>query len=67
MAKRVPATITPKDIAEELGVTPLQFRIFLRGRQMGVGRGKRYRFTQSKAERLKRAYAREHDLELDTE
>lgn len=59
------ATVTPKDIAEDLDVTPLQIRIFLRSRQMNVGRGKRYKFTTKQAEKLKTEYAKEHGIEME--
>lgn len=63
MAKQ--ATITPKDIAEDLGVTPLQVRIFLRSKNKGVGQGKRYKFTEKQAEKIKAAFAKQHGIELE--
>jgi hypothetical protein len=48
--------ITPTDIAKELEIEPRQFRVFLRSRDMNVGRGKRYGFSKREADRLKAAY-----------
>jgi hypothetical protein len=53
-------TQTPRMIAEELDITPVQFRIFLREQGVGVGRGKRYKFTKKQAEKLVKKYNRQH-------
>lgn len=56
--------LTPKEMAQELGITPRQFRIFLRSQKLNVGRGKRYSFTEAEAKKLVAQYSQEHaDIE----
>ena len=55
------ATITPRQIAEELGVTPFQVRVFLRSGQIFDGKfadGKytRYKFTEEEARQVKEGF-----------
>lgn len=55
------ATITPRQIAEELGVTPFQVRVFLRSGQIFDGKfadGKytRYKFTEEEAKQVKEGF-----------
>lgn len=55
------ATITPRQIAEELGVTPFQVRVYLRSGQIFDGKfadGKytRYKFTEEEAKQIKEGF-----------
>jgi predicted transcriptional regulator len=52
----VKKNVTPKMIADELGITSVQFRVFLREQGIGVGRGNRYKFTEKQAEKLVKKY-----------
>jgi len=52
--------LTPKTMAEELGITPRQFRIFLRSKDLNVGRGKRYHFPKAEAAKLVKEYREVH-------
>lgn len=62
-----PKLVTPSDIAKELSIRPVQFRIFLRAKDMGVGRGKRYGFTPEHAAKLKAEYEAKHAAAEDDE
>lgn len=50
------ATFTTSDIAEELGIESKTLRVFLRSQDMGVGRGKRYKFTEAEVAEIVDAY-----------
>lgn len=55
----MPDTITAKQLARQLGITPRQFRQFLRTRSSSyaaVGRGKRYEFPIEECNRVKAEY-----------
>lgn len=55
-----PEGLTPKEMAAELGIEPRQFRIFLRSKQLNVGRGKRYHFPKGEAAKLVKEYLEAH-------
>lgn len=48
--------VTTTDIADELGIDSKALRVFLRSDGNGVGRGKRYRFTEKQAAKLIQKY-----------
>ena len=52
-------SITAKQLARQLGVTPRQFRRFLRTRSSSdeaVGRGHQYEFPEEEVDRIKAEY-----------
>lgn len=61
------ATFTTSDIAEELGIESKTLRVFLRSQDMGVGRGKRYKFTEAEVAEIVDAYQSDDEVEDDDE
>lgn len=51
---------TTRDMAEELDVESKTLRVWLRGQDLGVGRGREYRFTDKKFRRLVKQYKADH-------
>lgn len=64
MATSTKKVVTPKEIAEELGLTPLQVRIWLRSQELNVGRGKRYKFTEAEAKKITAKVAEHYEVEV---
>jgi hypothetical protein len=46
--------VTVKDLAEKLGTTPYELRKFIRGLDLGVGRGTRYQWPSMNSADVKR-------------
>lgn len=56
MAKQAKKYHSTRELAEELGVESKTIRVWLRGQDLGVGRGREYRFTEKKFRKLIKAY-----------
>lgn len=54
------AKVGPKEIAQDLGIEAKTLRVFLRSKDMNVGRGKRYEFTAGQASKIKADYKKAH-------
>jgi hypothetical protein len=54
------AKVGPKEIAQDLGIEAKTLRVFLRSKDMNVGRGKRYEFTAGQAAKIKSDYKKAH-------
>lgn len=49
-----------RELAEELGVESKTLRVWLRDQDLGVGRGREYRFTDKKFRKLVKQYRAAH-------
>lgn len=54
--KKTPDTLTTKQVAEALGTTAKELRVYLRTASKGVGSGKRYAFTAKDVPALKTGF-----------
>lgn len=66
-AKKKAKTFTTRDIADDLGIEPKTLRVWLRDNDMGVGRGKEYKFTARQVEKIIDLYNGDDDLDEDDE
>jgi phage antirepressor YoqD-like protein len=58
-------TFTTSDVAEELGIEAKTLRVWLRDNNLGVGRGKQYKFSQKQRDRILEEYRNEDEVEDD--
>lgn len=59
-AKKDKKKFGTKDLADRLEVTPKQVRVWLRSQDLNVGRGKEYKFSEAKLEKLAAKYLKQH-------
>lgn len=55
-AKKKVKGVSTKELADRLEIEPRQLRYFLREHDLGVGRGKRYDFTEKQARKIEELY-----------
>lgn len=51
---------TTTDLAELLDISTKALRVWLRSQDLSVGRGKQYKFSEAKMEKLARKYKKQH-------
>lgn len=61
MAKQAKKYHSTRELAEELGVESKTIRVWLRGQDLGVGRGKEYKFSDKKFRKLIKQYQADHE------